>query len=259
MLPTYSALCCFNPETNILIIIEGQTGHKTLQERRALRRCSCADCGSQAKLLPFNEWSTHRRREHKRRTIDQMVEDGRLQPPTATGYQPDGSLSDVLKQIDQRPSPPPSSLPQDPVAEGAEFTKRWSVNVFRQVDERLKEYAGHNLDRFPLAFLKTPTGQDSFSDDALILDESSSMNTPTLDREKWLHHQCLLFRTFTSRYQHDRGMSLQIAKIARKLEKQSDLLTRAKVLEWKRQRAAIVKAGDKLVDSRESYLVSVVY
>jgi hypothetical protein len=190
-----------------------------------------------------------------------MIEDGRLRPAVAVGNHPDGPRIYPPKQISPYPSLPPLNLPQalkqqKPAADGAEFTKRWSLNIFRQVEERLAEYAGHKLEQFPLVFLKTPTRKDPFNDDALILDESSPLNTLALDREKWLCHHRFLFQTFTREHQHDRRMSLQIAKITRKLEKQSELMARVKLLEWKRQDAAISKAGDCLVDSRGLFQLS---
>lgn len=129
--------------------------------------------------------------------------------------------------------------------------KQRSLNIFRQVEERLAGFTGHDFDRFPLVFLKTPVGTDALSDDALILDESSALNDLVLGYEEWLQHHCQLFRNLTLRYQHDRHTVLQIAKIKKKLEKQLELLGRKRALEWKHQCIAISKAGDGLIDSRK--------
>lgn len=183
-----------------------------------------------------------------------MVEDGRLQPPATIDVHPDGpNAGDASKHTGQYSLPPvlTSLQPQKSVPDAADPTKQWSLNIFRQVEERLAEYAGYDFDRFPLVFLKLPAQKDSVSDDALILDESSPLNTVALDHEKWLQHHCLLFQTLTHKYRDDRRMSLQIAKIKKKLEKQLELLMRKKALEWKHQCAAISKAGDCLVDSRK--------
>lgn len=139
---------------------------------------------------------------------------------------------------------------QNAVVDSAELTKRWSLNVFRQVEAKLGENSTVKIQDLPLVFLNMPSGKDHFDDDMLTLDESSPLNTLAISFEQWLNHHHTLFNTFAHRYQQDPRLSLQISQITRKLEKESRLMKKVKILEWKRQLAATSKAGDCLVDTR---------
>lgn len=219
--------------------------------------CHCAECGPSGALLARNEWIYHRSRESKRQTIGTLVEDGILRIPVTDC--PEGAHpahQDALRHDTVGEDSLASlSQAQKLVPGAAEPTKQWALNLFRQVEEKLAEYDNYDPSRFPLVFLVQPAQKHPPSEDSLVLNESSPLNTTALGYEKWLQDHIAVLQTLAERYEQDRQLSIRIGAIKKNLGKHMELMTRKKTLEWKRQSSAFSKAGDHLVDTRKPFML----
>lgn len=170
-------------------------------------------------------------------------------PQGCTPDQPTGSP----RNSPVSPSAPAHLLEsQGAAADSTDSTEKWTLNVFRQVEERLTgKVTMTQIQHLPLFFLEPPSQTEALDDSTPVLDQSEPLNSLALEHEQWLNHHHQLFENFAQRYQSDPRLSLQVATITRKLEKEMKLLKKAKILERKRQLAAMAEAEDQLVDCRE--------